>query len=123
MVLWWGMVESVYVKNELVSNVLVVRLRTEQLTDREQAAVVDDVSADAPASGWRVAVDCAGVQFIASAGIGALVTICRSCKERKGSMAVFNATPEIRQLIEIMKLHKLFKVAPDEASAVRAVGA
>ncbi len=115
------MIESAYVKNELIENVLVVRLRTEQLTEREISAVVEDIGKDAPASGWKVAVDCSGVRFIASAGIGALVTVCRQCKEKDGHFAVFNASPEIEQLIQIMRLHKLFKMAPDEAKAIKSV--
>ncbi|TVQ63780.1 MAG: anti-sigma factor antagonist [Phycisphaerales bacterium] len=115
------MIESAYVKNELIENVLIVRLRTDQLTERETSPVVEDIAKDAPASGWKVAIDCSGVRFIASAGIGAMVTICRQCKEKNGQFAVFNASPEIAELIQIMKLHKLFKVAPDEAKAIKAV--
>lgn len=62
----------------------------------------------------RVVVDLAGVTFMDSAGLGALVSAHRAITERGGTLEVAGARGVVRQVITASRLDALFTLVDDE---------
>lgn len=62
-------------------------------------------------------IDCAGLTFLSSAGIGELIKLNRSLRERKASMMLANVQPEVRKIFEASKLDEMMPIyaSVDEA--------
>ena len=67
----------------------------------------------------RIAVSLAGVPFMSSAGIGVLMVAWRELRSRNGALSLVAPQPLVRQVIETMKLTKLFPIhnSADDALA------
>jgi anti-anti-sigma factor len=57
-----------------------------------------------------VEIDCAGLHFIDSCGIGALVAIHKAVCGQRGWVRLLNPNPGIRELLERVCLHRLFQI-------------
>ena len=55
-------------------------------------------------------LDMAGVDFIASAGIGAIAKAKASLKRRGGDLAMINLQPQVKKVFEIIRLLPAFNV-------------
>jgi anti-sigma B factor antagonist len=64
----------------------------------------------------KVDLDCVGVDYIASAGVGALVSLLRKLREMNSTLRVLNLQPDIEQLFAVTHLDKIFTVARDSQS-------
>lgn len=60
-----------------------------------------------------------GVEYIDSSGLGQLVSIWVSCKNRRGHLTLLNPTKRVRRLFEITRLHTIFEIFEDESEAVQ----
>lgn len=70
--------------------------------------------------GLDVVVDLAGVSFIDSAGVGALVGVFKAARAR-GRRAVFAALgPGVRGVLAVIKLDEILELSPDAESGMRA---
>ena len=66
-----------------------------------------------------VVVDLGGVEFIDSAGVGALVGVFRAARAR-GRRAIFAAlSPGVLSVLAIIKLDEILDLSPDAEAAVR----
>jgi len=115
------MAQSSYVRAEVRDGVAHAALLQEKLTDREAPIVVEEVCDAGPKSNWRLVIDLSQVTFLASAGIGAMITIHKRAAEAGGAMAVHGLSDDVRDLLKLTRLHKLFPLARSEAEAVKAV--
>ena len=61
-----------------------------------------------------------GVEFVASAALGKLITLDRKVKAAKGRMKISDVAPEIMTVFEITKLNKVFDIRATEAEALAA---
>ena len=61
----------------------------------------------------------AGVQYMDSSGLGQLVSIWVSVKNRRGHLTLLNPMKRVRRLFEITRLNTLFEVFEDESEAVQ----
>jgi anti-anti-sigma factor len=69
----------------------------------------------------NVVIDLATVEFIDSSGVGLLVSLFKTVRGR-GRRAAFSAPrPEVRRVMEIIKLDRIFELHADAATAVRAL--
>jgi anti-anti-sigma factor len=66
-------------------------------------------------------IDLTEVDFIASLGIGMLVTIAKSMRTHGAGVAVV-AVPPVRTALEMMHLAPLFQVVASREDALRALG-
>jgi len=64
----------------------------------------------------------AGVNYVDSSGLGQLVTIWTSIKNRNGYMTVLNPTNRVRKLLDITKLNSIFEIHDAEPDAVKRAG-
>ena len=100
---------------------LVGRVIPSKVTEREASVIIDEVQAAANSLGWRVVLDLSDVMLLASAGLGALLTINKSCKEGGGKLAVFGLNEDLLGMIKLTKLDKVLAIKPDRGAAVKVV--
>ncbi|MFN7813912.1 MAG: STAS domain-containing protein [Planctomycetia bacterium] len=60
------------------------------------------------------------VEFLSSAALGKLITLDRKVKAHQGRLKLSNIRPEILEVFQITKLHKIFDIRGEEAEAVAA---
>jgi len=66
----------------------------------------------------RFVVNLAGVEYIDSSGLGQLVSIWVSVKNRRGHLTLLNPTKRVRRLFEITRLNTIFEIFENELEAV-----
>ncbi|MFG0292811.1 MAG: STAS domain-containing protein [Phycisphaerales bacterium JB065] len=111
--------ETTHCTLEPTAGVLIVRLKGPGLSEQEVASVLSDLNADAPSQHWRIALDLTKVEFLASAGIGALINIHRSCSTGGGGLAMFGVNDNIEQVFKITKMNKFFTITKDQTKAIK----
>src|SRR5215470_6340784 len=60
----------------------------------------------------------AGVEYIDSSGLGQLITIWTSIRNRGGQMAVYGPTKRVQRLFDITRLDTVFKICDKEQEAI-----
>ena len=115
------MFESVHVKADSLGKAALARIMCEKLTERESSIVTEELLRAAAQTDHRIAVDLSRVLFVASAGVGCIISVNKTCMENKGKLAVFGVNDDLMKLLKLTKLHKIFVVAKDEHAAVKAV--
>src|ERR1700688_3995867 len=69
----------------------------------------------------RVALNLRGVEFVDSAGLGALVRALVSIRTRGGQLKLVGPGRHVHDLLRITKLDRVFDIEPDEASALKSL--
>ena len=70
----------------------------------------------------KLVLDFSKVQFLSSSALGILLDLHRRAKAIKGEVVLCGLRPEIKQVFDLMKLNKLFKLHPGEAEALHHFG-
>lgn len=99
----------------------VVRLKGAATLD-EADSLRDHLLALAGSLQGRLVLDLGGLEFINSVGLGALVTAHVRCHRLGGWMRIANPSPEIRHLLTLTSLTRLFEVYDSVADALHAPG-
>ena len=63
-------------------------------------------------------VNLAGVDYMDSSGLGQLVSIWTSIRNKNGYLTLLNPSKRVRRLFEITRLHTVFEVFEQEPAAV-----
>lgn len=69
----------------------------------------------------RLVVNLAGVGFVDSSGLFALVASFKAARAVGGDVALVGLTPGVRSIVELTRLHRVFEIFDDEAVAVAAL--
>jgi len=67
-------------------------------------------------------VNLSDVDYIDSSGLGQLVSIWTSIKNRSGHMTLLNPTKRVGKLLQITKLNTIFEILEVEPEAVKRAG-
>ena len=67
----------------------------------------------------RLVLDLAGVDFLDSSGLGALVSCLRRIKEKKGEIKLAGLRPEVVSIFEITRVSRLFHICDTVQEAVK----
>jgi anti-sigma B factor antagonist len=59
----------------------------------------------------QVELDFAGLRFVDSSGLGALVAIHKTLCSRQGFVRILNPTPSVQQILELTRMHRIFEIA------------
>ena len=110
-----------FIEFERVGAAMVGVIVPTKVTEREAGVICEEVEAAAPGAGWKVALDLSEVMLLASAGLGALLTINKQCNSGGGKLAVFGLSEEILGVIKLTKLDKVLQIRPDRDAALRAL--
>jgi anti-sigma B factor antagonist len=60
-----------------------------------------------------------GVDYIDSSGLGQLITIWTSIRNKTGHMTVLNPTKRVQRLFDITRLTTVFEIVEDETEAIQ----
>lgn len=115
------MQQSTFVTSKLLGPAVIVRVEREKVGEHEAPVIQNEVAAAAGPHGWRVAMDLSMVTLLASAGLGALITLNKQCKAGGGRLALFGISEDILAVMKLTRLHTLLTISPDQATAVKAV--
>lgn len=66
----------------------------------------------------RVALSLKETPYLDSSGIGWLLSTHRAFKEAGGFLALHSPSAQVRQLFDLLQLHRALAIAPGEAEAV-----
>lgn len=65
----------------------------------------------------RVSLDMSQVPYIDSAAVGWLINCQREASKAGGSFVVHSVQPQVKQLLDLLKIGKVVKMADNEATA------
>ena len=68
----------------------------------------------------KVLLNFKNVEFLSSAALGKLITMNRKVQAVRGKLVLCNISKEIREVFEITKLDKFFKIMKEEQQALQA---
>lgn len=103
------------------ADVLVVELREDNL-DASNVREFRDAMQSLMQERSRVVLDMAGVKFIDSSGLGALISCLRQTNSRKGDFRLCELSRTVHALFELMRMHRVFTLHSSRADAVASFG-
>jgi anti-sigma B factor antagonist len=102
-------------------DVLVLELREDNL-DASNVRDFREAAQSLMQERTRVVLDLAGVKFIDSSGLGALISCLRQANARKGDFRLCEMSRNVRALFELMRMHRVFSIHETRADAVASFG-
>jgi len=99
-----------------------------EMPERFNAAVIDGVgdqfstllTRTAPV---KIMLDFAPVRYIDSTGIGSLIRLFGSCKERQGRLVMVGCRDNVLKIFKLVNLQRFIPAFPDRAAAFQATSA
>jgi anti-sigma B factor antagonist len=85
----------------------------------ESAALRDLIMKLVDKGDRKILLNLAGVNYIDSSGLGALVSAFTSVRKQGGELKLVKLTDKVDDLMEITRLYTVFDIADDEAAAVK----
>lgn len=67
----------------------------------------------------KIIINFAGVTYIDSSGLATIVEIFKKLSSYGGQLRLSNLSPKVKNLFELTKLEKLFKIAATEEEAIK----
>ena len=71
---------------------------------------------------YAVLLDCQALEYIGSAGLGALIGFAKLAREQGGDLKLMNVPDRIFKIIELLGFTKVLQVHMDEAAAIASFG-
>ena len=97
-------------------HILLIHLRG--ALDSESAIDFEDAIIYAIEKGRNIIFDFLELEYISSAGIGALLSILFSAKKHKRVVAIYNINQEIKMVFEFLRIKELFYEAINSEDAI-----
>ncbi len=76
------------------------------------------VQSEMQAGHCRIAVDCARLTYISSAGLGVFMSFIEEIRELNGDIKICGLVPKVRHTFDILGFQDIFDLLPDVPSAV-----
>ena len=70
----------------------------------------------------KIVLNLGEVNYVDSSGMGELVRLYTSIRDQGGEMKLVNLSARVQSLLNMTRLHVVFKIEPDEAAAIAAFG-
>ncbi len=102
-----------------VGSVTIVDISGRIELGEESAAVRNVVGGLLSAGNKKILLNLAGVDYIDSSGLGALVSAFTTARKQGGELKLLNLTDKASDLMQVTKLYTVFDIANDEAQAVK----
>ena len=67
----------------------------------------------------RILVDCAGLTYISSAGLGVFMSFVEDVREAGGDIKICSLVPTVYQVFEILGFPEIFEILPDRDAGLR----
>ena len=68
---------------------------------------------------YRIIVNCAGLTYISSAGLGVFMSFIEDIRAAHGDIKICDVSETVYQVFEILGFPALFDILPDQESAIR----
>ena len=81
---------------------------------RFEKAMQDEVDAEKV----RLIVDCSGLTYISSAGLGVFMSFVEDLREKGGDVKICGLTDTVYQVFDILGFPALFDILPDRQAAI-----
>lgn len=81
-------------------------------------AVKEDLAPYINNANSKLILDLNGIEYIDSSGFGVLLSILRSSKKNNSTFKLCNISPEIMELIKLLKLQNIFDICNDLDSCI-----
>ena len=104
---------------EKIADVTVVVLPGDQLDASNAKDFKRDIAALLEPHG-KVVFDLAGLQFIDSSGLGAILSCLRRLNAEGGELKLCGMSKPVRALFELVRMHKIFDIYGTKEDAIRA---
>ena len=91
------------------NDVLVIELREDNL-DASNVREFRDAALGLIHTRQRVVIDLAGVRFIDSSGLGALVSGFKNSVSHRGRLTLSGLQEQVRSMFELTRLHRVFEI-------------
>ncbi len=96
----------------------VVHVKTHKIHEHESTRLIEESKAYPKNSGkLRIVLDFTEVEFVASAGLGAMITMSRATDEAGGRLMLVGVNDNIMQVMKLTKLDRLIKIEKDLVKA------
>lgn len=59
----------------------------------------------------RIDFEFAETKFLDSSGLGALIALHKSMSARGGHIRILNPLPQVQQILELTRMHRIFEIA------------
>ena len=66
----------------------------------------------------KIVIDFSGVPYVDSSGLATLIELLQRLKKINGALRISCVSEKVKDVFEITKLHKLFDIFDDQASAL-----
>lgn len=76
------------------------------------------IQAEYDAGRVRIVVDCAGLTYISSAGLGVFMSFIEDVREAHGDIKICSVIPAVYQVFEILGFPELFEIVPGREEAM-----
>ncbi len=110
---------NITISTRQVGGVAIVDISGRIQLGEESAAVRNLVGELLSAGNKKILLNLAGVDYIDSSGMGALVSSYTSVRNQGGELKLLNLTDKVSDIMEVTKLYTVFDIANDEATAVK----
>jgi len=67
---------------------------------------------------FKIVVNCSGLAYIASAGLGALMGVIEEVRQNGGDLRLSELNETVLNIFEILGFHHLYRIFPTEREAV-----
>jgi anti-sigma B factor antagonist len=113
---------ALHAKTRRVGNVEIVDL-SGKITLGENTGILRDELRSLLAQGQKnILLNMGAVSYVDSAGLGELVGAYTTAANQGGTVKLLNLQAKMKDLLQVTKLHTIFPVFEDEASAVASFG-
>jgi anti-sigma B factor antagonist len=68
---------------------------------------------------FNIVVSCGGLQYIASAGLGAIMGVIEEVRGNGGDIRIADLNETVRNIFEILGFNHLYRIFPSELAAVQ----
>ena len=70
----------------------------------------------------KVLIDLGGLDYISSAGIGALMLLLQQLRRREGEMVILQPSPKVYKILDLLGFTKIFQISQNRQAARRMLG-
>lgn len=104
------------IKNTMIGSVKIIHPIAASL-DASNVASFREQIAPLLSDSQRLVIDLDQIDFIDSAGIGALISCLRIAAESKAQLVLCGLNRPVKALFELMRMHRVFEIHQDRESA------
>jgi anti-sigma B factor antagonist len=101
-----------------VNGIYLLALKGRLVLGQESSGVLTMVDNLLASGATRIVINLEQVNYVDSAGLGALIEMHRKTKAKGGALKLCNLGPNLRQALEMARLLPIFETCPTETAAV-----